>query len=240
MRRRTSARIAQWAALAALSVGVFEACTDSTDSTVLPPKGPEVLSFADPATDSADDAGLTTLGCDNTLVVHLNPQYWMLRPPFTCGTFPQCGSVRVTLLNMMDDTTPLATESAATPDVQLDLTSLVNPPAAGAPTLSDVHFLKAELISDSFVPVPPAPGIVVSVVMPIALSSTGCSAEGGAGGASGAAPGTAGAGGATPGEGGGSAVGGSGGSSAGSGGSGGLANEAGADGVDTTVGGATP
>jgi hypothetical protein len=238
MKRRTSARLVRWAAVAALCAGVFEACSNSTDTVSTGITGPPVLGFATPPTDS------TALGCDNTLVVHLtvNTPNWTFKPPDNCGTLPQCGSVRVSLLATADGS-PLITQEAATADVQIDLTSLIDPKTPDGPSLSQVAFIKAELIGDTLLPYPPSAGAVTSVTTPISLTSLGCPSEAGAGGAAGAAgatSGSAGAAGATPAEGGGSAVGGSGGSGAGTGGSGGSANEAGADGIDTTAGGATP
>jgi hypothetical protein len=237
--RRTSARVVRWAAVAALTVAAFEACSNSTDSVSTGITGPPVLAFATPPTDS------TALGCDNTLVVHLtvNTPNWTFKPPYNCGTEPQCGTVRVSLLAAAADGSPLVgspliTQAAATPDVQIDLTPLVDPKTPDGPSLSQVAFIKAELIGDSLLPYPPSVGAMTIVTTPISLTSLGCSSEAGAGGAAGAASSSAGAAGATTSEGGASGSGGS--SAAGSGGLGGSGNEAGADGVDTTAGGATP
>jgi hypothetical protein len=228
--RRTSARVVRWAAVAALAAGAFEACSNSTDSLSTGITGPPVLAFATQPTDS------TALGCDNTLVVHLtvNTPNWTFKPPYNCGTLPQCGTVRVSLLATADGS-PLITQAAATADVQIDLTSLVDPKTPDDPSLSQVAFIKAELIGDSLLPYPPSAGAVTSVVTPIALTSLGCSSEAGAGGAAGAASSSAGAAGASIAEGGASdacangACGNGGSSTAGSSGLAGSGNEGGAD-----------
>ncbi|HTA90967.1 MAG TPA: hypothetical protein VK745_15355 [Polyangiaceae bacterium] len=240
MRRPSGARLARWAALAVLALGVFEACSSTTDTTLIAPGGPPVLSFGVPATDS------NTLGCDNTLVVHLDPLNWFLKPPYYCGTQPQCGTLSVSLLETMGGP-PLITQRAATANVQIDLTSLVHPQTPQDPTLSQVHYIQAQLIGDSLLPYPSSPGAVTLVTTPVSLSSSsvGCTSDASVGGAAGATSGNAGAAGATIGEGGangGSGAGGGGSGTAGSGGSGaagsgGLAGSANEGGADTGAGG---
>ena len=183
----------RWAAIAALALGVFEACSSSTDSTLIAPAGPPDISIGTP---------LESLGCDNSLVVHLTLTNWTLKPPSNCGTTPQCGSVQVTLLDTPDGP-PLASQRAATSDVELDLSALVSP-AAGGPTLSQVHYIKAQLFGDSLTPYVTNVGHSSQLCgadqadCPLNLSispPTNCSGEGGAN--AGGAAGVGGAAGAT-------------------------------------------
>jgi hypothetical protein len=195
MSRVRSVRAMRWAAFAALSVAVFEACTSSGTDTITAPNGPPIVAFASPA---------YTFGCDDILVVHLDLTNVFLRPPYSCGTQAQCGTMQVSLFECNPSTdsgcsTSLVSASAATADVQLDLHALANPPSADAPNLSQVHFVKAEFFGDSLHPfVFPAGG---QTAPPLALSltpATNCSgaADAGAAGTAGTTSSNAGAAGA--------------------------------------------
>jgi hypothetical protein len=214
VRRLSRTRVARWAAFAVLSLAVFEACSNSgTDIT--PPPGPPIVAFASPP---------YSFGCDNVLVVHLslNPPNITLRPPYYCGTTPQCGTMLVTLLSCdpssdagcSANSVPLASARAATADVQLDLSGL------DAATLSQTLYVKAEFYGDSLLPfVIPAGGQGTASISVSLTPQSNCSSapEAGAGGA---ASSNAGAGGAEVGAGGEP-------SSAGASGSGGAAGSGG-------------
>ncbi|HWZ87440.1 MAG TPA: hypothetical protein VNW92_01285, partial [Polyangiaceae bacterium] len=214
-----------------LALGAFEACSTSTDTTIAP-AGPPDIAIVTP---------LDSLGCDNSLVVHLTLTNWFLKPPSNCGTTPQCGTVQVTLLETPDGP-PLASQRAATSDVQLDLSALVSP-KAGGPTLSQVHYIKAQFFNDSLTPYVTSAGhssqlcgagqadcpLSVSISPPASCSGEGGANAGGAAGAAGATSANAGASGAP-------AEGGTGGTA---GAAGGSAAEAGAGG-EVAASGAAP
>ncbi len=226
MKSVRSVRLARWAAFAVLALAAFEACSSSTDTSVLAPAGPPVIALTTPP---------STLACDDSIVVSLSLTNFTLRPPFNCGTTPQCGSLLVTLLET-EDGTALASARAATADVEFDLTDLVSPKMADGPTLSQVHFIKAELYNDSLIPLPVPAGGTGSVVVPVTLtppvtSCIGGSAGAGAGGAAGAAAGAAGESAAGASEGGASGA-----SEGGAGGLGGSPAEAGAGGATAAAG----
>jgi hypothetical protein len=195
MRRRQRARIARWVAFTALALGVFEACSNSDDSTAIPPPGPPDIEITMP---------LDAVACDGSLVVHLVLTNWTTRPPGNCGTTPQCGSVQVTLETPNGTIYTQRTAAGALrpgtttirdSDVQLDLTALL----AQDPTLPDTYSLKAELLSDALQPVVASPGGQTSSTVPVALvPAIGCSDQAGtsSGGAAGATSGSAGASGA--------------------------------------------
>jgi hypothetical protein len=196
VRRVRTVRALRWLALTALSLAVFEACTSSGTDTPLPPPGPPIVALQTPA---------STLSCDNFLVVTLDLTYFTLRPPYYCGTTPQCGTVLVSLLGSepdggtgtgsdTDDLPVLASAYAATASVQLDLSALVNPTTPSGHTLSDVRWVKAELYGDSLKPIVVPAGGKGSDALPLSLTpATGCSGAAGAG-----AGGAAGAGTVTP------------------------------------------
>jgi hypothetical protein len=225
-------RSVRWAAVAALALGAFEACSSSTDSTPIAPAGPPDIAIGTP---------LDGLRCDDSLVVHLTLTNWILKPPSNCGTTPQCGTVQVTLLEAPDGA-PLAAQRAATSDVQLDLSALVSP-KAGGPTLSQVHYIKAQLFGDSLTPYVTSAGhssqlcgadqadcpLTVSLSPPANCSGEGGANAGGAAGAAGVTSTDAGASGA-PAEGGASGTGGA---------AGGSTVEAGAGG-EVAASGAAP
>ncbi|HEY4103787.1 MAG TPA: hypothetical protein VGM44_07845 [Polyangiaceae bacterium] len=220
----------RWALLPLFAGALFAGCSNSDDSSVAPPPGPPFVTITPPA---------STLGCDNSLVVELALTYFTPKPPYNCGTTPQCGSVQVSLLETADGM-PLVSMRAATSAVQFDLTDLVTPPTADAPNLSQVHFIKAELLGDSLEPLAQSAGSQTSQEIPVSLSVPSCAAdagaEAGAGGASGASGSAGGEGGSgTAGEAGATSGGSS--NSAGSGGSAGTAGSASAGAAGTDSGG---
>lgn len=126
MRRRRRAQLGRWLAFGALALGVFEACSNSDDSTAVTPAGPPDIEITMP---------LDGVACDHSLVVHLVLTNWTTRPPGNCGTTPQCGSIQVTLVETQTGkifATQRTAAGALRPnttirdsDVQLDLTDLV-------------------------------------------------------------------------------------------------------------------
>jgi hypothetical protein len=220
MRRGTRARVARWAAFATLTLGVVEACS-TDDTTSLGFTGPTNLSITAPA-----DGDSVTLGCDDTLVVQLDLENYKPQPPGLCGTASQCGSVRVSLLETANGQ-PLISQLAATAGVQLDLSALVNPKTPEAPSLSQVHFLKVDLLDDALGAIStPAPN-KASVEISLSIMASDCSATAGAG-AGGAASSSAGASGAPS----------SGAGTSGSGGAAGAPGTPGAGGEPAETGGA--
>ena len=222
MTLRPTARSARYLAFSALAFVAFEACSNSSnESSSAAPSGPVTLALNPPS---------TTLACDGSLVVSVTTNL-TLRPPYYCGTTPQCGSLAVTLLETEDGPALIAPVRAATADVQLDLASLVTPPNGDAPTLSEVHFIKVQAYGDSLSPYPVAGGGTLSDVQPVALSAatdcTGGANAGGAGGMAGASnAGANNAGADQSGEGGAPSTGGIAGAGAGEGGAGGEAGSA--------------
>jgi hypothetical protein len=183
-----NARVWGLRAVAFGGFALFVGCSNSDDSSIIQPAGPPGIAVTPPA---------STLGCDNSLVVHLALSNFFLKPPYNCGTQPQCGSVLVTLLETADGP-PLASQRAATADVDFDLTALVSPPSADAPNLSQVHFIRGDLYGDSLHPFAPTAGATVTQTISVSLSAptaADCAgaAGAGAGGAAGAGAGEAGA-----------------------------------------------
>jgi len=231
MKRSQSARLARWGTLLLLSAALVEACSSSDATTgITGNNGPAKIEIVTP---------VEAVACDETLVVHLSLTNFNPRPPGYCGTLPECGSVLVTLLET-EGGPPLVSQRAATSDVQLDLTDLVTPKTADGPTLSRVHFIRADLYDDKLEPVVAGVDgvssnqVAVNLAAPAACAGT---AGAGAGGAAGAAAGEAGAAGAFAGQGG-ANVGGSGGASGASGSGGTVA--AGAAGENSTGAPALP
>jgi hypothetical protein len=224
VKRAFGARLAQWGALCALAIGASQACSNT--DTPIATTTPANLTIVDPT-----DGAAITLGCDDTLVVHLGlPDNWAkLQPPGLCGTASLCGSVRVSLLATADGT-PLVAQSAATADVQLDLSSV---------PVSQVRFLKAELLNDALEPfsTPAGSPAVVEISLSVtAAADCAGSAGAGAGGSSGGSAGAAGATGAAGAPA--SANGGAAGTGAETGDTGGAPSAAGADGQSVTAGAA--
>lgn len=179
MRQRSRVALVRWLGLASLALVAFEACTSST-TTDTGTQGPITFEIASPSAAPA----ITTLACDDSLVVALTTDA-VLRPPSYCGTTANCGSVRVSLLETEDGDPLIAPVRAATANVQLDLSSLVSPPNADAHTLSQAHFIKAEMFGDSLTPYPAPNGGAVFAIESVTLepSSSACPASsGGAGG----------------------------------------------------------
>jgi len=174
MRRLRGARLARWAAFAVLAVGVFEACSSSQDSTSVASNGPPTIEIAAPA---------ANLACDGSLVVHVKTN-WTLLPPGKCGTTPECGTLRVTLLETADGPA-LAVKRAATSDVQFSSADLVTPQDQG---LMQVHVIKAELFDDALQPLVASAGGQSSAELDgvSLLPAEDCTGQGGAsnGGAS--------------------------------------------------------
>src|SRR4051812_26791763 len=93
-RAKRARSVARWAAGALLVIGVFAACSSSNDSSPVAPSGPPGVFITTP---------FKALACDDVFVVQLtfanagtNPN--PLRPPGTCGSLANCGSVLVSLL----------------------------------------------------------------------------------------------------------------------------------------------
>ena len=220
MKRAKKAQALRSLVLASLACLAFEACSNSSDDSSAAGGTPTIT--INPVT--------TTLACDDSLVVSLTTNL-TLRPPYNCGTTPLCGSVAVSLLETQDGTPLIPVVRAATADVQLDLSSLVNPATADAPSLSQAHFIKVEAFNDSLASydnvqaIFPADGTALTLLPPTAscggAAGAGNGGEGGMSGASSAGAnsgGESGEGGASGGAG--AAQGGSGGTAqAGSGGS---------------------
>ncbi len=181
MKRVTRARWVRSLALASLACVAFEACTSSSIDEG--PQGAISFSIVPPS---------STLACDDSLIVSLTTDA-TLRPPNYCGTTANCGSVSVSLLETEDGAPLIPAVRASTADVQLDLSSLVSPPDASAPTLSQVHFVKAEMFGDLLAPYPAPGGGTVSDIVAVSLSpspspcATGAGGEPGASGATGSA-----------------------------------------------------
>lgn len=216
MKHAQSARLARWGTALLLSAALVEACSSSSATTAIASNnGPSNVEIVTP---------VEAVACDDTLVVHLSLTNFKPRPPAYCGTLPQCGSVLVTLLET-DGGPPLVSQRAATSDVQLDLTDLVTPKTADGPALSQVHFIRVDLLDDKLAPYDPGVDGVSSNQVAVNLTAPGAcagAAGAGAGGAAGATAGEAGTAGALGGQGGANTGGSGGASGSGAGGSGGL------------------
>jgi len=184
MKPRFSARTARYTAFFALAFVAFEACSNSSTDSASTPTEPPTIALNTPA---------GTLACDDSLVVSLAITNLQLRPPGVCGTTPNCGSLTVSVLASEDGEPLITPVRAATAQVQLDLSSLVSPATADAPTLDQVHFIKAQLNNDSLAPYAAPDGGMVEDIAPVTLSpASGCGA-GNAGSTNGGAAGMAGA-----------------------------------------------
>ncbi|HEX3774629.1 MAG TPA: hypothetical protein VHV51_09205 [Polyangiaceae bacterium] len=185
MKIRKNARL-RWALIPLFTGALFAGCSNSEDTSIPEFDGPASIDITPPA---------SVLGCDDSLIVELTVTNLVLKPPYNCGTNSTCGSVQVSLLETADGM-PLTSVRAATSTVQFDLTAFVLPPSADSPSLSQVHFIKAELLGDSLQPFPQSTGSRTSQTISVSLSAPTCSedagAAAGAGGAAGAAPGSAG------------------------------------------------
>lgn len=102
------------------------ACTDGESSGVeLSPPRLTIESIRNASGSFFDEGEPIVATCDGRLTVLTGPSdvvafldNWTLRPPGSCGTLPQCGAIRLTVL---EDETILAEVSRASVAVVLDL-----------------------------------------------------------------------------------------------------------------------
>ncbi len=127
--------------------GIIAACSSSPDAVVTPPGGPPsigitAISLGHGAIGQGGDS--SELDCDYTIGVTLDVSFWTLRTPGLCDATPQCGPVRLSLLDGTDGKALGRAQYAATTSVDLNLDKLLN-----VSTLSPGRYaIKAELVDD--------------------------------------------------------------------------------------------
>ena len=133
---------------AALLLTFFEACSGDESSTPSPPGGPASIAITAIALGHGfvgDGNGASSiLACDYTIGVNVQTTNWTLTSPGRCGGALQCGQLRVTLLDGMNN--ELKQVMAAGNGVALDARAALSavPPSALFP-----YSIRAELIEDS-------------------------------------------------------------------------------------------
>jgi len=118
---------------------VFEACSTDDAATPNPFKEPPTLEIADISLGNG-----SSLACDNTISVTLALSNWKLYPPGKCGSTPQCGQVRVSLLDGPSGK-PLLSQAFASVGANLNVGQLVESDELRAGS----YAIQAELIDDA-------------------------------------------------------------------------------------------
>ena len=177
-------RALRYLACVTVAIGWVEACSSNDSTTVIVPAGPPTLAITGVSLGDASDSPL--LACDYTIAVSMEVGNWTLRPPGVC-TEPQCGQVRVTLLDAPGGAN-LLTQVAASAGVALNVSMLRDTLRAGTYTV------EAELIDDAGKPFVASDGgnSSASFTFPVILPSVCPTAGSGGSGGSAAAAGSAG------------------------------------------------
>ncbi len=133
---------------AALVVAVVVACSSGADTSVTPPAGPPSiaitqLSLGHGETGQGGDS--SRLACDYTVGVTLEVGFWTLHTPGLCDATPQCGPVRLSLLDGVDGKRLGKAQYAANTSVDLNLTKLLDISTLRAGS----YAVLAELVNDA-------------------------------------------------------------------------------------------
>ena len=239
-----------------LLLALFEACSSNEATPPTPPAGPALITIKSISLGNGtyDESNPPTqvLSCDYTIGVNVLLTNWKLYPPGLCAGAPQCGQLRVSLLDESSPD-PVIQVLAAGNGVALDVAALVDKSnlTAWKPPLTGNFTIRAELVDDSgkpYVEVDGGDGSDTTGNLDVKLPS-GCNAPSGGGGSAGgeATGGSAGMGGeeavaGMSGAAGDQAIGGnsgSGGSSGTAGSNGGSSGTAGSTGGDQATGGSS-
>lgn len=165
----------------------FEACSSDEGAAPNPFTEPPTLEVAAISLGTGDGS---VLACDNNIGVTLALSNWRLEPPGKCGSTPQCGQVRVSLLDGPNGP-ELASTSSAAIGVNLDLTPLVEK----GTLKSGSYAIQAELVDDTGHAYPITDGGNNTAARAFTLSLSRSCASGSAGASSGGASGEGGMGG---------------------------------------------
>jgi len=166
----------------------FEACSSDEGAAPNPFDAPPTLEIAGISLGNGGDGSV--LACDNNIGVTLAFSNWRPEPPGKCGSTPQCGQVRVSLLDGPNGA-ELASTSSAAIGVNLDLTPLVE----NGTLKSGSYAIQAELVDDAGRVYPITDGGNNTAARAFTLSLNRSCASGGAGASSGGASGEGGMGG---------------------------------------------
>jgi hypothetical protein len=125
---------------------VFEACSSDQGATPNPFNEPPTLeisaiSLGSGSIGQGGDSSL--LACDDTIGITLTLQNWRPEPPGKCGSTPQCGQIRVSLLGA--DGAVVSSTSSAAVGVNLDVTRFVEDGTLKAGS----YTIQAQLVDDA-------------------------------------------------------------------------------------------
>ncbi|MEO8916579.1 MAG: hypothetical protein ABI488_04085 [Polyangiaceae bacterium] len=168
-------------------MAVFEACSADDPSTPNPFNNPPTLEISDISLGNGSigqGGDSSVLACDDTIGVTFAVSNWDLYPPGKCGSTPQCGQLKVSLLDGPGGAVIL-THGSGSVGVNLDLTALVKAGNFKAGS----YAIQADLVDDSGAVYPITGGGNSTVERAFKLSlADGCmtgTPAAGAGGASG-------------------------------------------------------
>ena len=142
-----SAQALKYLGSSLLLLGVFEACSGDDAATPNPFHDPPTLEIASISLGSGSigqGGDSSVLACDETIGVTLAISNWYAYPLGKCGTTPQCGQIRINLLDGPKGAV-LATKTSASVGVDLDVAQLV----ADGKLTAGSYTIQAELVDDA-------------------------------------------------------------------------------------------
>ncbi len=147
-------RTVRFLAAVALTLGVFEACSGDDTAAGVVAAGPAsvAISSISLSTGNVLADGSNVLGCDYTIAVGLDLPNWTLAQPGACPV-PQCGRVRVTLLEA--NGTTLLDRLSASAGVSFDVSRYFS---GDSPLPAGTYTVRAELVDDAGNPFNPGDG----------------------------------------------------------------------------------